>query len=422
MPGRASYSAMIATRGPRPVPGTIARNAVGTPPTPRSTRSPRFSRNSVSQPWAFSSLKQSSGLAWICSDSPSSSSARASTAATTRAFVSSRPLTSSPLEVLLHASEQAGIAKQVDGGHGHGLGRGQETFTRQRSDRRRFEGARVDRSAVGGDLHQRLDRRYHLADIANVRRAKAVLHLGRFSDAQRGEIGPPDGQQRLVALHRLVRVLVVDDLQDAFGGAGGALGAGDDARGGLPHLLDLRRPPRERRGGELRDEGGSAAATPRGGRADDVDPAPGKPLAHGGQAQAGAGAGRGDHVVTASVADTGQCVVLTHDGDRRPIARVQRGPERGVDASDAALDLEALGAEELDEPAGRLDFLVAELGMVVDLAGELFQLIARPVQRAGDLILDGAHARTSVGVSEPAHYTPSVVWCLPPRGPWSRGR
>ena len=163
-----------------------------------------------------------------------------------------------------------------------------------------------------------------------------------------------------------------------------------------------------------------AAATLLGRRADDVDPAPGKPLAHGGQAQAGAGAGRGDHVVTASVADAGQCVVLTHDGDRRPIARVQRGPERGVDASDAALDLEALGAEELDEPAGRLDFLVAELGMVVDLAGELLQLIARPVQRAGDLILDGAHARTSVGVSGPAHYTPSVVWYLPPREPWSR--
>ena len=152
----------------------------------------------------------------------------------------------------------------------------------------------------------------------------------------------------------------------------------------------------------------------------DALPGIGHACGHNVIATARADAGGGDDVVAARVADARQGVVLAHDGDGRAITRLQRGPEGGVDARHAALDLEALGAEELDEPAGRLDFLVAELGMVVDLAGELLQLIARPVQRAGDLILDGAHARTSVGVSGPAHYTPSVVWYLPPREPWSR--
>src|SRR5262249_9467397 len=169
IPGNASYSAMIATRGPGPVPGMVARNAVGSPPTPRSTRSPRFSRKSVSQPWAFSSLKQSSGFAWICSDSFSSSPAKASTAVMTRALVSSSALMRpSPLEVLLQASEQAGVAEQVDGGHRHGLGRGQHALTRKGSDRRRLEGAGVDGRAVGSDLHQWLDGGHHLAHVADV--------------------------------------------------------------------------------------------------------------------------------------------------------------------------------------------------------------------------------------------------------------
>src|SRR5262249_39128210 len=123
----------------------------------------------------------------------------------------------------------------------------------------------------------------------------------------------------------------------------------------------------------------------------------------------GPGAGRRDHVVTARVTDARERVVLTHDGHRRSVARIQGGPECGIDPGDAALDLEAPGAEKLGEPAGSFDFLIPELGMIVNLAGELLQLIGRPVQRTRDLILDGAHARTSVGVSGPANYTPSVV-------------
>ena len=40
MSGSASYSAMIATVGPGPLPAMVARNAVGSPPTPRSTVAP----------------------------------------------------------------------------------------------------------------------------------------------------------------------------------------------------------------------------------------------------------------------------------------------------------------------------------------------------------------------------------------------
>ena len=55
MPGSASYSHMIATVGPSPAPFTVARNAVGTPPTPRSTSNPLASRNPQSQPEACTS-------------------------------------------------------------------------------------------------------------------------------------------------------------------------------------------------------------------------------------------------------------------------------------------------------------------------------------------------------------------------------
>ncbi len=56
MPGSASYSHMIATVGPSPPPFTVARNAVGTPATPRSTSNPLASRNVESQPQAWTSL------------------------------------------------------------------------------------------------------------------------------------------------------------------------------------------------------------------------------------------------------------------------------------------------------------------------------------------------------------------------------
>jgi len=54
MLGSASYSHRIAMTGPSPR-SMVARNAVSTPPTPRSTSKPWAARNSVSQPAAFTS-------------------------------------------------------------------------------------------------------------------------------------------------------------------------------------------------------------------------------------------------------------------------------------------------------------------------------------------------------------------------------
>src|SRR5262245_14001297 len=97
MEGRASYSARMAMVGPAPIPSIVARNAVGSPPTERSTWAPRFSRNSVSQACAFSSLKHNSGLSWILWESASRSSASPSTAPAmfrlTLAIVSSKAVT-----------------------------------------------------------------------------------------------------------------------------------------------------------------------------------------------------------------------------------------------------------------------------------------------------------------------------------------
>ena len=96
MPGSASYSAMIAIVGPAPMPAIVARNAVASPPTPRSTRAPCFSRNSASQPCACSSLKASSGVSWMRCESRSRSSASRSTASVTVGLTASAPLTRAP--------------------------------------------------------------------------------------------------------------------------------------------------------------------------------------------------------------------------------------------------------------------------------------------------------------------------------------
>src|SRR5438309_797495 len=85
IPGSASYSQRIATVGPSPV-SMVARNAVATPATPRSTLKPCLSRKSPSHAAALTSWYASSGLSWICRDSFSRSSARRSTACGTRSL------------------------------------------------------------------------------------------------------------------------------------------------------------------------------------------------------------------------------------------------------------------------------------------------------------------------------------------------
>src|SRR2546429_9785987 len=79
---------------------------------------------------------------------------------------------------------------------------------------------------------------------------------------------------------------------------------------------------------------------------------------------AGARAGGGDHVVAARVADTGERVVFAEDRDRGPLAGLDRRPEGGVDPAHALLDLEALAAQELSEPAAGLELFLAQLGVV----------------------------------------------------------
>src|ERR671931_394342 len=85
-PGSASYSAQTTTRsGPWPV---RAANAVGSPPTPRSTRSPAPSSASHSQAQARSSWKPSSGWAWMRWLSATSRSPAPSTRARVACFAS----------------------------------------------------------------------------------------------------------------------------------------------------------------------------------------------------------------------------------------------------------------------------------------------------------------------------------------------
>src|SRR2546428_8737740 len=138
MEGRASYAARRAMVGPELAPSIVARNAVGTPPTPRSTCAPCFSRNSVSQACAFSSLKQSSGLSWILCDSASRSFESRSTASATFCFRSPGALISPPLEFVLRAPEQGGLGQEIERRHRHSLRRGERALARERAHRGRL--------------------------------------------------------------------------------------------------------------------------------------------------------------------------------------------------------------------------------------------------------------------------------------------
>src|SRR5262249_52910418 len=82
---------------------------------------------------------------------------------------------------------------------------------------------------------------------------------------------------------------------------------------------------------------------------------------------------------------------LAHDRDRRALAGLDRRAKRGLDSGDAALDLEALRGEELREPGGGLDLLVAKLGVVVDPARELLEVVAEAVDGGGDRVFEGGH-------------------------------
>src|SRR2546427_1411297 len=89
--------------------------------------------------------------------------------------------------------------------------------------------------------------------------------------------------------------------------------------------------------------------------------------------------------------------------------------ERGLDAGDAALHLEALRVEELGEPRGGLDFRVAELGVVVDPVREPLEIVTEAVHRLGDQLLEWVHGGLLVvtvrvcGADGAPHYTTAPV-------------
>src|SRR5260370_2014856 len=146
---------MMATVGPGFAPSMVARNAVGSPPTPRSTRAPCFSRKSLSHSDAFSSLKQSSGLPWIWREIFSRSSARRSTASVTLVLAWSS-VSDAIRELLLGGLDPRGLGEQVERRHCHGLGPGDHALPGQRLDPRVRPIARIDGPPPGPAAHHRL--------------------------------------------------------------------------------------------------------------------------------------------------------------------------------------------------------------------------------------------------------------------------
>jgi len=80
--------------------------------------------------------------------------------------------------------------------------------------------------------------------------------------------------------------------------------------------------------------------------------------------------GGGDDVVAASMADTGQGVVLGQEGQGRP-ARPLPGPEGGFESGQRAGDIETLRGQELAAPGCGLPLLEAEFGIGVDPVTEV---------------------------------------------------
>src|SRR5512138_3330219 len=252
--GSASYSAMIAMVGPGPAPAIVARNAVGSPPTPRSTAAPCLARKSVSQPAALCSSKHSSGWAWIWRLMCSSSSASRSTVSATRVLAWSRGVPGAiallaPVELVLGRLHAGGLGEEIEGGEGHGLGRGHHACARQRLHRRVREVARVDGHAGGCDGDHWLDGRDHLAHVADVGGAEPIRDGGALGEARGLHVGGEEVEHHATRLHRLVDAVVLGDLEDAAGRFRGAFRGRGHPLEEIPHRVDAGRPHVEDRGG-----------------------------------------------------------------------------------------------------------------------------------------------------------------------------
>src|SRR5204863_2547579 len=132
-------------------------------------------------------------------------------------------------------------------------------------------------------------------------------------------------------------------------------------------------------------------------RADHLDAAFRQRVAHGCERRAGAGARGGDGVVAARMPDGGQRVVLAHDRDGGPETRLDGRAERRIDTADAALDLEALRAQERGEPTRCLHFLIPELWIVVNRAGQALEVIAETVDGLVDEVFHAGHGALRSG-------------------------
>lgn len=90
------------------------------------------------------------------------------------------------------------------------------------------------------------------------------------------------------------------------------------------------------------------------------------------------------------LAQAGQCVVFAENAnDRLPFAPGRA--ERGGNAADVVNNLEAGGAQILLQQRRAFDLLVADLGKLPNLAGQLLIMLRPPVhlREQGGLVLPG---------------------------------
>ncbi len=108
-----------------------------------------------------------------------------------------------------------------------------------------------------------------------------------------------------------------------------------------------------------------------------------------GRGEPGAEAGRADDVVAAGVPDLGQRVVLAQHGHVRAVGVGPRGGgEGGVEAVGVALDLQPGLVEHRGEGVVGVVLGVPELGVGVQVVGDLDQLVGPPVDLGEDAAAD----------------------------------
>ncbi len=101
--------------------------------------------------------------------------------------------------------------------------------------------------------------------------------------------------------------------------------------------------------------------------------------------------------MTARVAHAGQRVVLAEDRQRRAARPgLEGGPEGGGQPAQTRLDPEALGGEEALQSLGGEGLLEGQLGTGVDVEGQRGEIVAEPVDRLDDTLLEGIHGRTTI--------------------------